>query len=821
MSSSQSESAQGGSGSWETASGSSGAYKSAVSQLAESVGMMPLPPPRSPPDFTPVRPDMTATSGCSGGGAPLYSPKSKEAAKPRDVKSAKPEETPKGASKGASKGTSKGKEVVRGHAPVPVEHKETAKGTVPSPADEEARLLNASSSFADQVGPLAGQPALPPSIRPTTYRYGGGVAFPSQPRHSQPRQAHPRQALVHVGGSRSSYTSGAPTSYSSQVLEDDDGDLNPVRAVTTRIAMASLFISRTAGLPIGVIQQHERMMNDISQTAVAAVGHVCRERDDARREVQHLVRQAMHNEQAAKTERDQLNHELNRMIGREDSLKKDLSRYRDRANKSTLELEGLERDTRRFQEHHQQMASEWEQRDRQHFERIQTLEGEVTLLRRRLAERATNAGEEPEDAAVSTSEYSSPSVEASQEEESEPASPPKKRPDSHKVLLNLLNERYGIIGANYKSKAPAVASSSKQLPPSTAGSSTKGNPSNWPALISRQDNRTGLERYASRGGQSSTVIHTGPSTEQPKLMNTSIARDKDNWEVGDIIGAIDHLEQLTKGYVVSCHSTDEEDPPKVQSSMLPLQERATWDFLLHLITGELIHGSQAHNHMMYLLSVPAFRPYIIMRVALDYLHKKIISPQLFLGLDESLDSHLRALQTRISTFTHMGTFGGGRDRQLVVNDHARIIRHAFKDADMALRVAQFRETSINYHSQVLSEVLKPLRAKSVQDDAAFQYLRIMVAGTWDISAKVWMSGMTLHFLFPDCGSKFGEDGMRAVNSEQFGATPGELQFVQTRVCFAISPSLTVRDERDESNMICQRIRKSDDFLGEILELQCP
>ncbi|OTA88805.1 hypothetical protein M434DRAFT_120991 [Hypoxylon sp. CO27-5] len=584
-----------------------------------------------------------------------------------------------------------------------------------------------------------------------------------------------------------------------------------VQRIRSQAAMTSTWISRTPGIPHDYVARHARMLNEITHNAVTAIHDVCRQRDDARREVQHYVQQNLHFEEASKLERDQLTRELNRMISRENGIKKEVERYRDSADKNKLELVRLERDAREFQQHHERMAEEWGQRDDQQFKHVQALEGELKRLRTRNAELAKKVGEEPEDVNVLRPDFSSPSVPESHKKNNLPSSPVKEN-DSHKVLLNMLNERYGNLTLDGKSSGVPfynphgpqwnAATSGTQRPPTVIAGNTKGNPSNWPAVVRRGNMAVaGSEAYAGPSGHAGTSV-------QPQLLGTSIARHKDNWELGDIVSAIDHLEHLIKGYIVKCHATDVE-PPKVQNNMLPLQERATSDYILHMIRGQFISGSQAHNHMMYLLSVPAFRPYIIMRLSLDYLHKKIISPQLFLGMDDNLDRHLAALQDRISAFTRVGALSSSRERQIVINDHARIIKHAFQDTALAARMTEFRENSINYHAQVLSEILKPLRAMSVQDDAAFKSLRIMVAGTWDISSKVWMSGMTLHFLFPDCGCKFTDPTMKAINLEQFQASAAELQHLQARVCFVISPSLTVRDERDENNMICQHIRKSE------------
>ncbi|KAI5927904.1 hypothetical protein F4810DRAFT_162977 [Camillea tinctor] len=265
-----------------------------------------------------------------------------------------------------------------------------------------------------------------------------------------------------------------------------------------------------------------------------------------------------------------------------------------------------------------------------------------------------------------------------------------------------------------------------------------------------------------------------------------IPRDKEEWDAADVRDAIDRLYELTKGYVVNCHKRG---PPNVDTSALQAHEPQTWSYLTGLVYD---NPQDAASHMRYLLSNDQYTAYVIQRMCIDYLFKKIVAPQVYLGFSPDMDGHLSALQAQISTIAQGNHRNTNRARQRVIEEHARLIQ-AMVGSD---KMKHFRTRVIDRHASMLAHILEPLRSQNVTHEHALKSLRIMVAATWDISTKVWTGGMTLHYVFPDTGSKFAFGTMDALNGRQVARSPELLQFSQCRISLVVTPTLTLRDDRD-------------------------
>ncbi|KAI0601772.1 hypothetical protein F4775DRAFT_352439 [Biscogniauxia sp. FL1348] len=285
---------------------------------------------------------------------------------------------------------------------------------------------------------------------------------------------------------------------------------------------------------------------------------------------------------------------------------------------------------------------------------------------------------------------------------------------------------------------------------------------------------------------------TGTSGEEiwmPRDPNNSggvIPRDKDEWNAADVQDAIERLYELTKGYVVNCHKRG---PPNVDVSALQAQEPQTWSYLTGLVYD---NPNDASSHMRFLMSNDQYTAYVIQRMCIDYLFKKIVAPQVYLGFSPDMDGHLSALQAQISTIAQGNHRNTSRARQRVIEEHARLIQAMVKSEKMK----HFRTRVVDRHASMLAHILEPLRSQDVTHEQALKSLRIMVAATWDISTKVWTGGMTLHYVFPDTGSKFAFGTMDALNGRQVARTPELLQFSQCRISLVVTPTLTLRDDRD-------------------------
>jgi len=310
-----------------------------------------------------------------------------------------------------------------------------------------------------------------------------------------------------------------------------------------------------------------------------------------------------------------------------------------------------------------------------------------------------------------------------------------------------------------------------------------------------------------------------------------IPRDKVEWDAVDVQRAIAHLYDLCKGYVANCHM---KAPPNVPYNKLKDQESYTWHYLMQQVYKDPDHAS---NHLSYLLSAKAFIPYLLQRTCVDYLLKKLLTPTVFIGFSDSMDNHLRALQGQLASIAGMASIFPSpsnrlartnqssacapistktsfcaadsrqrhdRNRQRIIEDHATLIRAIAGSPE----VGEFRRRTVDRHANMMSALLEPCRSQNVTAETAAKSIRIMVAACWDISLKVWSSGKTLHYVFPECAHKFSPGTMEALNGHHMGATPEQLVNSQCRVSLVVTPTMTLRDDRDAAHMQCHAIHKA-------------
>ncbi|KAI2625338.1 hypothetical protein GGS26DRAFT_600080 [Hypomontagnella submonticulosa] len=695
-------------------------------------------------------------------------------------------------------------------------------------SDEESDLLSASGSFASEVEPTEPVPA-PRSVPPHTYRRNRGrnhwyrrqQAPQQQSVHSYPmpqgqylqapyQSRFPSSAFPNPGMSSNALTSYQPFTGNVAQLQEtrlpgEEESLYHGRVIAIGIERMRNWIIQSNHPPEDLARQ-DALAHQLAQCVVAALTGLRGERDAARRECQEehiaLVRAKEIMEAALKEAA---------------GLRQEIEVRKNSEAKARQEYAALEKQVEEFHAHHIDLVQKLRKDDESHYKHVQDLEGELKKVRARNAELAKMVGVEPEPISKYRPEFANPTpplrpkTEQSTARVSETStfetSTSSKRPggrelssDEVRYLTNMLRDKHMPKKEAQETSAPTESSSSMvkfnpfkpnpkapawapgfgemaALPP--PGLAT-GGPSNLPTFVgvSESSNRT-----------DHTIVPKKKEAPTSKAQ-TKIAREKELWAVQDVVDAVDHLFECTKGYVVRFHTKNEQ--PKVADKMLEVQEYATWQYLVSLVDNVNL---QAKNHMIFLLSVPQYRPYIIMRVALDYLFKKIISPQVFLGFSRELDDHLIELQGKIASFKNSNS-RNTRERQLAINEHAAALTHALKKPAMQ----EFREKSINQHVRMVVSILEPLRAAKSTDEEAAKAVRIMVNVTWEISAKVWTSGMTLHYTFPDCGHKFAFGTMDAANGAHIGLTPQDLQYSQTRIAFVVSPILTMRDERDEEDL---------------------
>ncbi|KAL7624265.1 hypothetical protein AAE478_005825 [Parahypoxylon ruwenzoriense] len=752
----------------------------------------------------------------------------------------------------------------RALAVISPQHRQGTSPGIDLQSEEESQLITASDAFGNQTGPFV-QPAVPQSVPPSTYHMGAVLSSYVSPQTSNQPAMGGYRGSFSSSGSRTSGWHSANT----RPVDSIEPSLQISRIIQARILTAIQYIRVSPGINNELATRHQQILQEIGQLIGSALQNLRIERDAAIHDKDanyEKFKRALYDETIVKEQRDKLQADLKLSIEREKSLKNELEICEGRVQSLRRQLGAIERDATLFQEHHTKVTDDWTKQDDRHFKQIISLETEIKRLRARNCELAEKAGVPKDEASVAAPEFPSPSVPESVWNANAGSSRNAKRvvksgldPKDAADLLARLRAIHNITDDDEKEsdtahrpstfkpnpKAPAWTpgeSKTRKDGPKTpqkpntesvlaqtgtresANRTPVGGPSNWPALVPKNKDKGKdiVPRSASRSqavektpvdvtrgnaqakGKTPEVALTaaGPSRAHPRAtQRTTIARDKEQWELEDIHDAIEHLYGLTKGYVVNCHSKKDE-APKVANNMLEIKEPSTWFYMLSLLYHDPV---QAANHLSYLLSIPVYRPYLVMRIALDYIFKKMISPQVFLGFSSTVDKHLSALQGQIMSFNQPGQRSNARARQRVVAEHARIIFHALKDKNMA----RFRYETIERHTQMMAMILQPLRSKMVTDEEAIKSLRIVTSVTWEITTKIWTSGMTMHYTFPDCAAKYSFGTMDAINGRQMASSPEELQFSQTRISFVISPILSLRDERDEGQIKCHALRKAE------------
>lgn len=103
----------------------------------------------------------------------------------------------------------------------------------------------------------------------------------------------------------------------------------------------------------------------------------------------------------------------------------------------------------------------------------------------------------------------------------------------------------------------------------------------------------------------------------------------------------------------------------------------------------------------------------------------------------------------------------------------------------------FRKYMIAQHTKKLRDVLPLVLNPGINRSDAGRDLAVVVAKAFDLSAQLFTCGWTFIISMPEAGAKFAKPSMRARNSD---VEPLDLQMRGTRIRFAVTPFVTLRDD---------------------------
>ncbi|KAH9898773.1 hypothetical protein F4778DRAFT_195861 [Xylariomycetidae sp. FL2044] len=707
-------------------------------------------------------------------------------------------------------------------------------------SDDETKLAQASSKFAGLDGP-SNIPSLPRSVAPTNFRYGS--AFPS--RGNNPPQTPSGQALARYRGSISSNESwslGGPAPHSMDPALHMAATIH--KHITTLIQYTNISPSATGEFA----QNLQGRLRDISQMVNSALDAIRRERDEAakgRNEERENFKRAMEIEK-------RLKKDLMNAIKSEGEAKAELDECYHDLKEAQDEYAELQSSATKFKDSHVALVAKFQEDEDRHRKQVAEFENEIKELQTEIKRlRRQIQATKTQTKSVGAGQPSSSSGPESAKKAVKPIKS-KLTEEQSAMLLNGLkesaantakNKNRTTSGATFKPNPeapvwspsgpePAVLDKGKEI----ATTATQDDDTSVPPMPSdkfmmpyesnmgsgrttrnsnRRPNTMGNEVAANRfwynsdgkrrnATQSTALVPANAIARQVStpIQPPRIRRDKEIWDQEDIDSGIRYLYEVIKGYIVNCHQGL---PPQVPLLELDTKEPQIWSYICSIVYHD---GWQASAHMKYLLSHKPFVPFVIQRICADFLYQKIIVPSTFMGFSDDHDHHLSALQKEITTFarsTGNNPKQTALKRQRYINDHARLIRSMLANSDYQA----FRQAKIDHHTEMLRLCLAPLRSSDCTEEKAQKAMRLVVSATWDVSTKIWASGMTLHFHFPETGDKFAYGTMDALNIAQFGKTVEELQWSQMRLSLIVTPSLSIRDDRDGTNLRTYHIRKAE------------
>ncbi|KAI0432327.1 hypothetical protein F5Y09DRAFT_353797 [Xylaria sp. FL1042] len=717
-------------------------------------------------------------------------------------------------------------------------------------SDEEKALVRASANFGNLKDPFAETPGVPQSVHPSAYaqRSAFPQATPSRTNNgfgrfgnAQSQGRYRSSTAAIMGHSAPRFRSGVGvTAFNNSGLLPDEPESSS-QQVFASIMTAMQYVNVSPGMSSQTQMQLTNQLQDISQGFSSVIIQLRQERDEAsrgREEEHERYKRAMHDAdelrkmfENVQAHNKTLVPQVSNLAEREKLLKDHIQDLKQQLQITQKQLDGLTSDAVHFHAHHDRLIENYKEQDEKHFMAMTELENEVKALRTNAAASNANAFSTPTRltsvSKVTNRHYNSSTPKPHQKLTEREAS----------LLLDGLHRTAEQAGRNSDQRpkkdgfvpnpqAPAWAPSTERTPaiadnvkssaqPTIEGQddSSSGNSANSGEVIlftGNSNQKKAMAPYVgppAHGGAPfirtpfGVVYGEYPTVDQNARLpgDKMIPRDKEEWEVVDVQRAMAHLYALTRGHVSKFHSTN---APILPYNQLQEHESYTWHFMLQQVYKDPDHAA---GHLSYLLSTQPYVIYLLQRTCVDYLLKKLLSPQVFLGFSDQMDGHLRALQSQLANIADSRDRPANmRNRQRVVEDHAKLI----KAIAMSRDVAEFRKRTIDRHSNVMSALLDPCRSQGTSGEEAHNCLRIMVAACWDISIKVWSSGKTLHYVFPECGTKFSPGTMEALNMEQMGATPSELVTSQWRVSLVMTPTMTLRDDRDATHMQCSAVHKA-------------
>ncbi|KAK0703258.1 hypothetical protein B0T26DRAFT_876318 [Lasiosphaeria miniovina] len=181
------------------------------------------------------------------------------------------------------------------------------------------------------------------------------------------------------------------------------------------------------------------------------------------------------------------------------------------------------------------------------------------------------------------------------------------------------------------------------------------------------------------------------------------------------------------------------------------------------------------------------RPHLVQRLIAQHMVLFMFSAEGWLEFDTEHDAVMKQLTSQLSSKAVIKP----HERQAIVDRQAELVQ----SMTVHDKWASFRQYKVNDHFQKLKKMMGPLvcaRPSHNMHQEAFYDLHNVTTSAWDLSAKLVLSRLTFSYMWNDTGAKYSNESHVAIENRE---DPVILQIKQARIKLAVTPIITMRDDR--------------------------
>jgi hypothetical protein len=295
------------------------------------------------------------------------------------------------------------------------------------------------------------------------------------------------------------------------------------------------------------------------------------------------------------------------------------------------------------------------------------------------------------------------------------------------------------------------------------------------------------------GMDSSRFCNTEPGDPPPSM--ALVLHSKDDDPAPEYQAGFATIYALIEGWVKTYSSI----PNLANDQAIARSNDILWAYMMNCTYPG--HRQDSHTHVMTLLNDLKTRYWFIMRMAVTYCVKDVMSIDAFYKFSDEVDAILTEVKKKLqergmlicppNILPSDASLTGlaNEARQNLIDRQARAVQSIISSKDYQ----SFRSLQLNYHTKRLRDMLGPLLNTNTQRAEAGRDLGAIAVKAWELSVKMHTSHLTFQVFFPETASKFNAATMIAKDQPNVDAM--QLQIHQTRLKLVITPVVTMRDDR--------------------------